>query len=238
MHIPPQAFPCCLSSGCKVQLEGKEACQIWQQQPQRHQRRNHTPVKAKDSVPRQQWVRVCQAGQHAMGGPGTCHCLNSQEAQIPAQASVVTHAVHATIGMISIIYCNTCTIEARRLYLSSSKVGSLHSNAGSEHETLVEVHFLASKAFKCHEMQPPAVLSGAARGPCGGAHMAWLRAPMQVPSHRQWWSCVSTQRSQAVQWCARSRWKAPQRSHGRPGIPGVSHHANDLEDPCMSAGHH
>ena len=65
--------------------------------------------------------------------------------------------------------------------------------------------------------------------------MAWLRAPMQVPSHRQWWSCVSTQRSQAVQWCARSRWKAPQRSHGRPGIPGVSHHADDLENP---AGHH
>ena len=49
--------------------------------------------------------------------------------------------------------------------------------------------------------------------------MAWLRAPMQVPSHRQWLSCVSTQRSQTAQWCARSRWKAPQRSHHRPGIP-------------------
>ena len=37
------------------------------------------------------------------------------------------------------------------------------------------------------------------------SHMDWLRAPMQVPNQAQWWSCVSTQRSQAAQWCARSR---------------------------------
>ena len=58
--------------------------------------------------------------------------------------------------------------------------------------------------------------------------MHWLRAPMQVPSQVQWWSCVSTQRSQAPQWCARSRWNAPQRSQRLPGDPGRSHHARSL----------
>ena len=67
--------------------------------------------------------------------------------------------------------------------------------------------------------------------------MAWLRAPTQVPSHRQWWSCVSTQRSQTGQWCVRSRWKAPHRSHHFPGLPGFSHHAHNLQKACRSARH-